>query len=183
MSQGKFVLWLFLLGATLGSFMDGFHTYSHTTAYTNPVFLKMAWWVPLLFGSAYVFIGVSHVDFYKFFKPKKEFLGWDRVILSFFLFALVYFASAFLHTENSFKVILLYSSAILIWMFFSGNWQGILLAVLTGLAGSSVEILLSHYKTFSYLQPDIWGIPYWLPSLYMCGSIAGGNLVRKLQVV
>ena len=179
MTQTRFVLTLFLMGITLGPLFDGFHTYSGTTAYPNPLFLKMAWWVPLLFGIAYVVIGVTHFDFYKFFKAKKQFLGWSQVIIGFLSFALIYFASGFL-IEGPLKTVLLFSSAILIWVLFSGTWQGLTLAIFTGLSGTLIEILFIHYKTFFYLQPDLWGIPYWLPALYLAGSVAGGNLVRKL---
>jgi hypothetical protein len=33
---------------------------------------------------------------------------------------------------------------------------------------------------FSYLQPDILGVPYWLPFMYACASLAVGDLGRSL---
>src|SRR5438105_3006642 len=54
------ILWLFLLGATLGTALDAFHAYSGIERYSMPVFFGLAWWVPLLFGAAAVAIGYSH---------------------------------------------------------------------------------------------------------------------------
>src|SRR2546427_3107327 len=58
--HGRAILWLFLLGATLGTALDAFHVYSHVEQYTKPAFFWVAWWVPFLFGSAAVAIGYSH---------------------------------------------------------------------------------------------------------------------------
>src|SRR5437870_12122491 len=54
------IFWLFLLGATLGTALDVFHVYSYVERYPTPVLFGVAWWVPLLFGSAAVAIGYSH---------------------------------------------------------------------------------------------------------------------------
>src|SRR5437763_5422826 len=58
--KAQAVLLLFLLGATLGSALDAFHASSGVERYPLPVLFGLAWWVPLLFGSAAVAIGYSH---------------------------------------------------------------------------------------------------------------------------
>src|SRR5437588_12706585 len=59
-SRGLVILWLFLLGATLGTALDSLHVHSGVERYPLPVLFGLAWWVPLLFGSAAVAIGYSH---------------------------------------------------------------------------------------------------------------------------
>src|SRR5207249_2025730 len=59
--KGLAVLYLFLLGTTLGTALDAFHVHSGVERYPVPVFWGVAWWVPLLFGGAAVAIGWSHV--------------------------------------------------------------------------------------------------------------------------
>src|SRR5437588_4681789 len=54
------ILWLILLGATVGTSLDAFHVYSNVERYPMPVLFGVAWWVPLLFGAAAVAIGYSH---------------------------------------------------------------------------------------------------------------------------
>ena len=58
--KGWPILWLFLLGATVGTGLDAFHVYSDVERYPAPVLFGVAWWVPLLFGAAVVVIGYSH---------------------------------------------------------------------------------------------------------------------------
>src|SRR5206468_2247841 len=58
--KAQAILLLFLLGAILGSALDAFHTSSGVERYPLPALFGLAWWVPLLFGSAAVAIGYSH---------------------------------------------------------------------------------------------------------------------------
>ncbi len=53
-------LWLFLCGAVIGSALDTLHVYSRIERYAAPVLFGLAWWVPLLFGSAAVAIDVPY---------------------------------------------------------------------------------------------------------------------------
>src|SRR5437588_10979568 len=59
-SRGLVILWLFLLGATLGTALDSLHVHSGVERYPLPVLFGLAWLVPLLFGAAAVAIGYSH---------------------------------------------------------------------------------------------------------------------------
>jgi hypothetical protein len=45
-------IWLAILGATVGSALDGIHTWTGTTWYPHPVFLRTAAWTPLIFAAA-----------------------------------------------------------------------------------------------------------------------------------
>src|SRR5215468_976332 len=50
---------LALAGATVGTGLDAIHVHTGTTAYARPVLFGQAWWVPLLFASAGVAIGLG----------------------------------------------------------------------------------------------------------------------------
>jgi hypothetical protein len=101
------------------------------------------------------------------------------VMAGLLIFGILYFASGFLPVSLKFYFIL--GGALLIWLLFDRSWQGALLGLGTGLAGSCVEITLTHFDYFHYTSPDRWGIPYWLPFLYVGASVAVGNLGRKLS--
>src|SRR5712671_140330 len=57
--MGRAAVPLGALGATVGPVLDGFHTWSGTTWYTSPGWLRTVWWCPLLFGGAALAIGLS----------------------------------------------------------------------------------------------------------------------------
>ena len=59
-SRAWAILWLFVLGATLGTALDAVHVHTGVERYPAPVLFGLAWWVPLLFGAAAVAIGYSH---------------------------------------------------------------------------------------------------------------------------
>ena len=170
---------LFITGALLGSFFDGFHTHSGTTFYSHPWILKMAWWVPLLFGSATLAIGDSHARFDSLLGRNKEIPSWTAVFVGLIIFGMIYCASGFL--PQSLKFFFTLGGALFLWLLFDRTWQGIMLGVGTGLAGSLVEITLIHFDYFHYTNPDHWGIPDWLPLLYFGASVSVGNLGRKVK--
>ncbi|HEV7235896.1 MAG TPA: hypothetical protein VGN15_06935, partial [Ktedonobacteraceae bacterium] len=58
--KGWAILWLFLSGAIVGTALDVYHVHSHIERYPVPVLFGVAWWVPLLFGTAVVAIGCTH---------------------------------------------------------------------------------------------------------------------------
>src|SRR4030095_8726593 len=175
----KIQIILFILGAILGSFYDGFHHHSGTTYYPNPWIFKMAWWVPLNFGLAILAVANSHVLMDRILKRSSRPLSWGLVVLGLAFFGAVYWMSGFLPTDRL-KYLWVYTGAAIIWLLFDRTWQGIVLALLTGIAGSAVEITLIALKLFFYVRPDFMGIPYWLPGLYFAASVTVGNLGRKL---
>jgi insulin-induced protein len=173
-------LLLFLIGAVLGSFYDGFHTYSNTTYYPNPWILKMAWWVPLNFGLAILAVADSHVSLDRTLKRKGRGLSWAAVLSGLALFGVLYFTSGFLPRPSAEKAVILWLGAVFLWILFDRTWQGVLLGILTGVVGSLVEITMTSLGLFFYVRPDFHGIPCWLPALYFGASVTVGNLGRKL---
>lgn len=176
------VLVLFLTGFVLGSIYDGFHTHSGTTYYPVPWLFQMAWWTPFLFGAASLLIGIAHIRFEAYSNP---FLGsptWGRVVLGFFAFGVLYFASGYFKVSTMLKFTTLGIGSLLIWYYFDRTRKGFSLNIAIATVGCLMEILLGFFNKFHYVHPDFLGIPFWLPFLYIGGSVTVGNLARKLEI-
>ena len=171
--------WLFLLGAVCGTALDALYVYSSVELYPRPAFLGVAWWVPLLFGCAAAAIGYSHplIDplIHNMRRPRR--LSTSIAELSWLLLAYVITASTF--TSIS-KVILLGLIYFNFWLLTGRGWRNLLLSLVTAITGTLIEMTLLAAGAFSYLQPDIFGVPYWLPFMYACASLAVGDLGRSL---
>jgi hypothetical protein len=79
--------------------------------------------------------------------------------------------------------LLIAGSTILVWLLLDRTWQGVVLAILTAIVGTLVEITLVRLGAFWYLPPKdaLFGVGSWLPWLYFSASVAVGNLGRFLQ--
>lgn len=170
---------LFFFGAVLGSVFDGFHTFGGATAYPRPLLLRMAWWTPLLFGAAGLAIGLSHADLDR--RLRRPRAPTPRAVVGgLAYFGLFYFLSGFLPAANPALLAVLLAGYGLLWLLLDRSWQGAALALATALIGCSVEIALTGAGAFQHLRADRFGIPCWLPALYMLASLAVGNLGRRL---
>jgi hypothetical protein len=176
--DGKVFLWLFVPGATIGSALDAFHVRSGIERYAVPAFLGIAWWVPLLLGTAAVAIGYSHplLDPLLGQAPRPHPLPVSVAGLSWLLLAYLISATALLSIE---KVVLLCTIYLNFWLLAGRSWQNLLLSVITAITGTLIEMLLVAAGAFSYVHPDFIGVPYWLPCMYACASLALGNLGRS----
>ena len=174
------IFWLFLLGTIFGTLLDAFHVYTSVEQYTRPAFLGVAWWVPLLFGFAAVAIGHSHplVDplLHNMRRPRR--LSTSIVELAWLLLAYVIAASSISSLAKTILLSLIYFN---FWLLTGRGWQNLLLSFVTAVTGTLVEMILVAAGAFSYLQPDILGIPFWLPFMYACASLAIGDLGRSLM--
>jgi hypothetical protein len=174
------ILWLFLLGATLGTALDAFHVYSYVEQYTRPSFFGVAWWVPLLFGSAAVAIGYSHplVDplIHNIRPPRR--ISTSVAELGWLVLAYLVAASPLGSLAKAGLLMLIYLN---FWLLVGRGWQNLLLSLVTAITGTLVEMTLVAAGAFYYLQPDILGVPYWLPWIYACASLAVGDLGRSLM--
>lgn len=178
--HSRTILWLFLLGAIIGTAFDAFLVYSSVEQYTSPAFLGVAWWVPLIFGVAAVAIGYSHplIDpiLHNFRHSRR--LSTSIAELSWLLLAYVIAASPISSLSKAILLGLIYFN---FWLLTGRGWQNLLLSLVTAITGTLVEMTLVAAGAFSYLQPDILGVPYWLPFIYACASLAVGNLGRSLM--
>ncbi|HKV59830.1 MAG TPA: hypothetical protein VJO32_16180 [Ktedonobacteraceae bacterium] len=176
--RGRMLLWLFLLGASLGTALDAFHVFSHVERYATPALLGVAWWVPLLFGGAAVAIACSHplldpLLHHRRFRPLFSSL------LGLAWLPLVYLISAsFFDTLTKTALILLIYCNF--WLLAGSDWQNLVFSLVTAITGTLIEMILVAAGAFAYLHPDMLGVPYWLPGIYACASLALGDLGRSL---
>ncbi len=179
MKNGVALLWLFALGATIGSALDAFHVQSGVEHYPGPEFVGIAWWVPLLFGAAAAAIGYSHALVAplpgQVRRPRR--LVVSVAELSWLVLAYLISATALLSVEKVALLCLIYLN---FWLLAGQSWQNLLLALVTAITGTLIEMWLVAAGAFVYVHPDFIGVPYWLPGLYACASLALGNLGRSL---
>lgn len=177
-------LTLFFIGFILGPACDLFHNVTLTSGYLHPQFLGLAFWVPLLFGSATLLIGLSHTLTPLLFKQKIVLKKDVPLYIPLILFAFQYALSGYVFAPLASKfLILLFVTALNIWILKSSAFD-LVLAIITGISGCAVEVLLGISGHFFYFEMhrQFSGIPYWLPLLYMTASLAVGELGRRLYL-
>lgn len=174
------LLALFLLGAIVVSFFDGFHTHSGTTRYPHPWRWEMAPWVPLLFGASVGIGGPVYAALY----PK---VGGSRpppptrdLAIGFVVFGALYFSTGFWAASSPAKLALLLAAAVVLHGWLDRTLPGFLLSLGVAVVGPCVEATLVHTGAFEYLHPDAFGVPMWLPALYLCSGPVLGQLARKV---
>jgi len=168
---------LFFFGALALTFCDGFHTHGGATRYPTPIFLMMAWWAPLLFGSSAAFGGLAYALGYRALGGRRAPAA-GPIAVALALFVAAYFATGFLPASNMIKASVALVAAIVGWGISDRTWQGAALALATAIVGPCVEITLVHLGAFAHLQPDLLGVPIWLPALYLASGPAVGQLAR-----
>ncbi len=67
------------------------------------------------------------------------------------------------------------------WLLAGRSWQNLLLSLVTATTGTLIEMTLVAAGAFSYVHPEILGVPFWLPCIYACASLAVGDLGRSLM--
>lgn len=171
---------LFAFGATGGVLLDALHTFSATTLYTPPYLMRTAWWVPLLFTSAYGFGGLLYDRGWKSMRAPEALAPARDVALAMVLFAALYAASGFLPFSNAIKTVILLVGAAGLWIFTDRTWQGVLLSLSAAFGGPLAEVLLSRAGVFRHQHPDLLGIPIWLPALYLATGPSFGQFARRV---
>jgi len=179
-SKGLVILWLFLLGATFGTALDALHVHSGVEHYPMPVLFGLAWWVPLLFGAAVVAISYSHPMIDPLLHHARPFHRLSSSFGELTWLLLAYLISASM-LESIAMAGLLFQIYFNFWLLAGGGWQSLLRAHVPASTGTLVEMMLVASGAFSYLHPDVLGVPYWLPFIYASASLAVGDLGRSLM--
>ena len=177
--QAWAIFWLLLLGATLGTALDALEVYSGVERYPGPLLFGVAWWVPLLFGAAAVAIGYSHPLLDPLISRTRPYRRLSASIGELTWLVLAYLISAS-PLDSLSRVGLIAIIYLNFWLLAGRSWQDLLLSFITAVTGTLVEMILVTAGVFSYTHPDILGVPYWLPGLYACASLAVGDLGRSL---
>lgn len=179
------LLIIFVLGGIFGAAGDYSHVASQTDGYLNPLFplpTGQPFWVPFLFGSASLSIALSHLSADQLLGPKNRVRpSISFSILGVLIFLALYAASGFLPlTTGGLKDVLLWSCALLFWWAADRTWQGLFMSLGTAVVGTLVEIGLTQIGAFFYFPSvsNFFGVPSWLPALYITASVSVGNLAR-----
>lgn len=170
---------LFLLGATLGSALDAIHTHFGATEYPHPIFARMAWWTPLLFGSAFA-IGALRPSLDGLLRltpaptPRPLQLG-----VTWAAFISAYFSSVLpLAWPQVSALLSLYF--VIAWLACGRDRASLVIALAAAVGGPTVEAILVWQGAFMHLQDTWLGLPGWLPFLYLNAAIALTTLARWL---
>jgi hypothetical protein len=174
---GRTALWLLVFGATLGPTFDGFHTFSGTLWYAHPQLLRSVWWCPPLFAGASLAIGLSRVLLDLRLEGRVLRPGAGAVAWKLAMFVLGYALSGFMPGPWWLKL------AVLLALFVASLWPSdtraaLLSAATAALGGWAVEWLLTSHGLFSYRDPQLAGLPGWLPALYTLAAVATGAIAR-----
>jgi hypothetical protein len=161
------------VGATLGSLLDAIHTHFGATAYTDPLALRAAWWVPLIFASAYA-TSVARPLLDKGPRPPL----W-KAALGMALFINAYALSV---APWPWPV----RAAVIGGLFAAGFWvcdrtrAGLIVAAIAAVCGPLAEAMLVRAGTFVHHEVLALGVPGWLPFLYLTAAVGLGTLAKWL---
>jgi hypothetical protein len=165
---------LFALGATLGTALDGIHSHFGATSYTHPVFWRAAWWVPLLFGAAFTIGMIRPLVDRNRVRPT-----WGRIGAAFACFIAAYWASV-LPFGWPVIVTILFALFLLSWWVNDRAPIQLAIAAAAAIGGSTVESILVGRGLFVHHQVFAFGVPAWLPFLYMAASVPLCLLAKRL---
>lgn len=169
---------LLLLGATLGAALDGIHTHFGATRYANPLILRMAWWVPLLFGSAFCIGLIAPLLEHRRGSPRAR-PSLAITVFAVSLFVVAYFVSV---APLSWPAV----TGLLVAIFAAGWWicdrslLGLGIALAASIGGPLFERFLVENGAFVHTQPAYLQISGWLPALYLCAAVGLTTLARFL---
>jgi hypothetical protein len=167
----------FVLGAVIGTFLDGIHAYGDVLSYPDPAFGRWAFFVPIEFGLLAVLVGLLAPALERTVGGTPVFRLGER-LRELAVFTSLYVATALVSGAWNYALALALvalAAARLAYAPTAGDVPYVLLAAVLGPIG---EALLSALGAFDYSDPDVLGIPIWLPALWA----NGGFLIRRLIV-
>ena len=73
--------------------------------------------------------------------------------------------------------------ALAIWAWLERSARGLLVGAAIGITGAAAESFFVHHGLFSYLpgSDNLYGVPSWLPWIYLGASVAVGNLQHRIR--
>jgi hypothetical protein len=163
----------FALGAALGTALDAIHVYGDVETYSNEVLGELGWFVPLEFGLAGVVsaLAVPVLDRIVARDWAPHWTIWDR-LREVPLLAGLYVTSVAANGPDAtvFLVALLVLLAVrLRFASAPGDWA---FALVAAIAGPAAEATIHATGAFDYTEPDVLGVPIWLPALWANGGLA-----------
>jgi voltage-gated potassium channel Kch len=172
------VVVLALLGATVGVGLDGLHSHFGKTVYTHPVFWRMAWWVPLLFAGAFM-LGLGRPLLERVLGAAGPMPSAAGTAAAFAAFIMAYVVTI-LPIAWPLVAALLFIIFAISWWFFDRSPAGLVISLLAGFGGPAFESFLVGRGLFVHLQVLAFGVPGWLPFLYLVAGVALTTLAKRL---
>jgi hypothetical protein len=166
----------FALGAALGTALDALHVYGDVETYANQVIGQLGWFVPLEFGVVGVVAGLVVPALDERLAGHR--LSWPlgvrlrEVALIFALYAATLAGNGW----GAPLLLLVFTLLVILRVARSGVPGDWVFALVAALAGPAVEASIVALGAFDYTEPDLLGLPMWLPALWA----NGGLVVRRL---
>ena len=165
----------FAVGAVIGTALDGIHVYGDVLEYPHRAFGRWAAFVPLEFGLVATATALLAPTLERLSGGPPDWSPLQR-LAELALIAALYWLTTIVDGAASVALaVALLALAAIRAASGHGDWPYVALAAVLGPAG---EALISAAGAFSYLDPDIAGIPLWLPGLWANGGFA----IRRLLV-
>ena len=172
----------------LGTALDAIHVYGDVETYSNEVLGELGWFVPLEFGLAGVAsaIAVPTLDRLVARDWAPHWTIWER-LRELPLLVGLYVTSVAANGPDAtiFLVALLVLLGVrLAFASSPGDW---VFALVAAIAGPTAEATIHAIGAFDYTEPDVLGLPMWLPALWANGGLAirrlfGGWVLEPLAV-
>jgi hypothetical protein len=175
----KKIFYAFTVGAILLSPLGWLQVRFQYVEYQNPVFLKMAWWVPLAYGLVFVAMVIL-------FPPLEEVLTATftfkhrYVFLEFIPICFAFLGPAFTQEYPYLMVLILAIYVLCRLGFFHAKWDW-LFFLIGALLGPTIEILLISANLYHFSSPDFMGTPYALPLIWGIVTMSGRRIVNVLE--
>jgi hypothetical protein len=171
------ILALFAAGGIGLALCDQIHVQSGVLDYDTGGYFGQAWWVPLQFGVAALAIVAGAAPFAR---------GRAQPKLIDFVTGTAWFVAAYAASglfdayPNALAVAFVLTWALRVAL---APQPASLVAysLLLAAAGTAAEAALSAAGTFAYANPDLLGVPIWLPGLYLHGAPLALALSRALS--
>jgi hypothetical protein len=160
------ILALFAAGGIGLALCDQIHVQAGVLDYETGGFFGQAWWVPLQFGVAALAIVAGAAPFAR---------GRAKPGAATFLTGTLWFVAAYaasgLFDAHPYA---LAAAFVVTWALRVALARQpsslVAFSLLLAAAGTGAEAILSAAGTFAYANPDLLGVPIWLPGLYLHGA-------------
>ena len=171
------VIALFAAGGLGLALCDQIHVQSGVLDYETGGFFGQGWWVPLQFGFAALAIVAGAAPF-----ARRRAKPGAAAFLTGTLWFLAAYAASGLFDAHPYA---LAAAFVVTWALRVALARQpaplVAFSLLLAAAGTGAEAILSAAGTFAYANPDVLGVPIWLPGLYLHGAPLALALSRALS--
>jgi Protein of unknown function (DUF2878) len=173
----------FAFGAALGTGLDAIHVYGDVEEYANEVLGRLGWFVPLEFGLAGVASAVAVGALERLAGPGRPpaWTTWER-FRELPLLAGLYLLSVAANGPGAVPFAVALAALLAARLALAaapGDWA---FALTAAIAGPAAEAAIHALGAFDYTEPDLLGLPLWLPLLWANGGLAIRRLFGPLAL-